>query len=52
MIVGVGWEIFEYANHIANPIGSYQLDTTFDLVSDFVGALVAGRIGSAKHYYE
>lgn len=52
MFVGIGWEIFEYVYHIANPIGSYQVDTTFDLLADFVGAAVAGWIGSARTYYE
>ena len=52
MLVGTGWEIFEYVYHIANPIGSYQVDTTFDLLADFVGAVVAGWIGRTRTYYE
>lgn len=52
MLAGVWWEFFEFANGIANPIGSYALDTFSDLLSDFVGAVVAGVWGMKKHFYE
>jgi hypothetical protein len=52
MLVGVGWEYFEYINDIANPAHqSYQSDTTQDLIADFFGAICAGLIGRLKKYY-
>lgn len=51
MIVGVGWEFFEYVNGIANPIGNYALDTFNDLVADFVGAVVAGLWAGSHKFY-
>lgn len=39
MIVGIGWEIFEYAVGLA-PLSEYR-DTLLDLVLDFSGAAVA-----------
>lgn len=44
MIIGAGWEIFEYVNNIANPsIGeSYFEDTLHDLIADFLGSILAG----------
>lgn len=51
MLVGIGWEIFEYAFDIANPNhGNYIEDTTLDLVFDALGALTAGLIGKYKRF--
>lgn len=52
MVIGLGWEFFEFANGVANPIGSYALDTFNDLISDFVGTVVAGIIGARTYFYE
>lgn len=52
MIIGAGWEVFEFVNKIANPIGSYKIDTAWDLFADFVGALTAGFVGRNRKYYE
>jgi hypothetical protein len=52
MVIGLGWEFFEFAHGIANPIGSYALDTLHDLISDFGGAVIAGIIGAQKSFYE
>jgi hypothetical protein len=53
MIVGIGWEFFEYVNGVANPIaGNYPLDTFNDLLADFYGAVFAGIIGANKKFYE
>jgi hypothetical protein len=52
-IVSIGWEIFEYVFDIANPTGGkYLLDTSHDLISDFVGAITAGLLGRIKKFYE
>lgn len=52
MLAGVWWEFFEYANGIANPIGSYALDTFSDLLADFAGGVIAGIWGANTKYYE
>ncbi|HEY4498701.1 MAG TPA: hypothetical protein VJH94_01415 [Candidatus Paceibacterota bacterium] len=41
LIVGIAWEIFEYAFHIPNntPLG-YSLDTLKDIILDVCGAAV------------
>jgi hypothetical protein len=46
MIIGVGWEVFEYLLNIAGPsIGeTYTFDTTLDLSADLIGAIVASRL--------
>lgn len=50
-IVSVGWEFFEYVNGIANPIGSYPLDTFNDLIADFAGGIIAGVWAGSKKFY-
>jgi hypothetical protein len=52
MLIGLGWEFFEFAYGIANPIGSYALDTFNDLASDFIGASLAGIVGARQAFYE
>lgn len=44
--IGIGWEIFEYIFDLAIVPGgeSYWRDTSYDLISDSVGALVASLI--------
>lgn len=51
MLAGIGWEFFELAHGIANPIGSYALDTFNDMTADLVGAVVAGVWGARRHFY-
>lgn len=53
MIIGLGWEFFEYAHGIANPVGgNYPLDTFHDLLADFWGGAVAGFVGRNHKRYE
>src|SRR4051812_36277786 len=44
ILVGIGWEVFEYVYGIANPsVGqTYMQDTFCDVCADIVGASVAG----------
>jgi hypothetical protein len=51
MFVGVGWEFFEYVNGMANPIGSYALDTFNDVFADFIGGVVAGLFAGRTNFY-
>lgn len=46
MIIGAGWEIFEYVYNIANPSTgeSYFEDTFHDLIADFLGSILAGLV--------
>ncbi len=50
MIVGVGWEIFEFVNGIAQSTEGYIPDTLTDLAMDAVGSLVAGFLASKKKH--
>lgn len=53
VVVGLGWEVFEYVFDIANPTkGNYAGDTTLDLFADICGGLLAGIIGGSKKFYE
>jgi len=41
-IIGVGWEIFEYSNHLGgSPFMSYTIDTIKDLIDDAIGGAAA-----------
>lgn len=51
LIVGIGWEIFEYVNGLTQSTESYSLDVAHDLISDILGAIIAGDIGSRKKLY-
>lgn len=46
LVIGIGWEIFEYMFDIATPSRgeTYWQDTSYDLISDVVGALAASLI--------
>lgn len=48
LLVGVAWEIFEYAYNIAQSTEGYVADTFHDLLMDALGALVAWRVGYKK----
>ena len=48
MAVGIGWEVWEYANDILDNHEGYVLDTLNDLVLDSGGALVAGLFATRK----
>jgi hypothetical protein len=53
MIVGIGWEVFEYVYGIAMQDGlNYPADTFHDIAFDFLGAITAGFLGRAKGMYE
>lgn len=51
IIIGIGWEIFEYANGLTESTESYPLDVLHDLISDILGSILAGIIGSRKELY-
>lgn len=51
IVVGVGWEVFEYVNDIAQSAESYSRDTAQDLVADIIGAILAGDLVSRKKLY-
>lgn len=51
LAIGIGWEIFEYANGLTQSTESYSLDTIHDLISDILGALVAGGLTAQKKLY-
>jgi hypothetical protein len=51
IVVGVGWEFFEYTNGLTQSTESYSLDTMHDLISDILGALVAGGLAMHKKLY-
>jgi len=51
LVIGIGWEIFEYANGLTQSTESYSLDTIHDLISDTLGALVAGGLAMQKKFY-
>jgi hypothetical protein len=53
VLIGIGWEVFEYVFGIANPsIGqTYASDTSFDLFFDLLGALVAGLFAKKPKFY-
>lgn len=40
LLVGIGWEVFEYALDVAFAGKHYAVDTTTDLLADFAGALL------------
>jgi hypothetical protein len=46
IIIGVGWEVFEYVIGGANPSAgeTYWQDTIYDLIADILGAFVATLI--------
>lgn len=44
MIVGVAWEIFEFANGMTDSTEGYRLDTIHDLMMDAAGSLVAAIV--------
>lgn len=53
MLVAAGWEFFEYAYNISNPVGgNYAVDTFNDFVFGFLGASTAGLIGRFRRLYE
>lgn len=47
VLVGVVWELFEYATDVTFTAEGYAADTALDLVMDIVGALAAYAYGSA-----
>ncbi|MEX0919222.1 MAG: hypothetical protein WDZ64_00545 [Parcubacteria group bacterium] len=49
MIVGVGWEIFEYVYGLTDAPEGHKLDTIFDLIFDSLGALLAGFLVTRKN---
>ncbi len=50
MAVGIGWEIFEYANGLLDNTEGYALDTFNDLVFDSTGAFLAAVLVTRKRY--
>ncbi len=43
LVIGIGWEIFEFIFNIADPYGAipYMVDTVKDIIMDVCGALLA-----------
>ena len=50
LIVGIAWEIFEYVNGLTQSTEKYAIDTTYDLIADVCGAILAGIIGSREMF--
>lgn len=48
LVVGGGWEVFEYVNDITFSTEGYTLDTIHDLIMDSLGAVVAYRVSTSK----
>lgn len=42
LIVGVGWEVFEYVTGLTFTVDAYVQDTMLDIIMDSVGGVVAG----------
>jgi hypothetical protein len=53
LVIGMGWEVFEYYFGIANPtLGeTYFKDTIYDLTFDLLGAAIVGSWGSRRKFY-
>lgn len=51
LVIGIGWEIFEYFNGLTQSTEGYPLDTLHDLISDLAGAVIAGEYASQKNFY-
>ena len=49
LAVGVGWDIWEYANNLLDNTEGYALDTMNDLILDSAGALLAVVFASRKN---
>ncbi|MBX4189183.1 hypothetical protein KW785_01140 [Candidatus Parcubacteria bacterium] len=52
MLIGIGWEFFEFVHGLTQSTEAYSLDTFHDLSADFLGAAVAGLIGRRRSFYE
>ncbi len=48
LVVGIGWEIFEYVNDFTDSTEGYVLDTINDIILDSAGAIVATLIATRK----
>ncbi len=48
MVIGVGWEVYEYAFDITDSHEGYMADTVNDLLLDSSGALLAVVLASKK----
>lgn len=44
LVVGIGWEVFEYVNGFFIGETNIFFDTTLDLIMDVIGALVGARV--------
>ncbi len=51
LVIGIGWEIFEFVNGLTQSTEGYPLDTFHDLISDLAGAVIAGDLGSRKKFF-
>ncbi|MES2214020.1 MAG: hypothetical protein V4465_01315 [Patescibacteria group bacterium] len=50
LLVGLGWELFEYVNGLTQSTESYALDTVHDLLADTLGGAIAGFIAGLKSH--
>lgn len=52
LLIGLGWEAFEYIYGIANPTGgNYLTDTSSDVLADILGAVASIKILAWKKIY-
>ncbi len=52
VLIGIGWEIFEYVFNISTAQQNYVLDTSIDLIADAFGAVFAVLLGRYPKFYE
>lgn len=51
LLVGVGWEVFEYANGLTQSTEVYRSDVRNDLIADIAGAFLAGCLARWQKFY-
>lgn len=52
IVIGIGWEAFEYVYNIANPTGgNYFTDTSSDIIADILGGLAVTLIAIKNKVY-
>lgn len=51
LAIGIGWEIFEYANGLTQSTEAYPSDIRNDLIADLVGAGLASLLARWQKFY-
>ncbi|KND48625.1 MAG: putative membrane protein (4 TMH) [Parcubacteria bacterium C7867-005] len=49
IVIGGVWELFEYTNNLTESTEGYTKDVVHDMISVFVGAVLAGYVGSREN---